>query len=104
VHFDFVVGDAVSGATAVARGTDGNTLFFHLRAGPNEFEFRVRRHCTVFGRGFAWEVGGGRRFARAKVLGVYEGSREKTARKERRFAQFIMSELKLRPPKKRRRG
>jgi hypothetical protein len=45
-------------------------------------------------------VGSGRRFARANVLGRYENSREKTARKESAPRRFVMSELKLRPPKK----
>jgi hypothetical protein len=42
----------------------------------------------------------GRGAARAVVLGLCEGSREKAAGKEARFALGFLSELKLRPPKK----
>jgi hypothetical protein len=47
-------------------------------------------------RGWEW-----RRCARATVLGLYEGSREKAARKENALRAILMSELKLRPPKRR---
>jgi hypothetical protein len=161
VHFDFVVGDAVGGAASVARGTDGDGLFFQFVFGLRELGIAAREHCSFFrapracesserGRwealragGGAWTlrrlerqgrakgraskafffpalpgwarlcrpygagvgdalrcggasrertcqgVGGGRRFARAGVLGLNEGSRETVARAvERRKAIF----------------
>jgi hypothetical protein len=68
VHFDFVVGDAMGGAAAVARGTDGCGLFFHVMADANELGsacggivpfLGVVRAARVRRNRF---VGGGRRF------------------------------------------